>query len=91
MHSCLKFTLVLPCISLAACTAPKPDVQPVPQVINVYPVVPANFLNCSPEPAPSQILTDVQLAQFTESVRIAGADCRSRLQSVRGVVDSWPK
>lgn len=75
---------------MTAC-ASKPDVQPVPEVHNVYPVIPANFLICTAEPVPGQILTDVQAAQFTEAVRVAGLDCRQRLAKVRETVANWPK
>jgi hypothetical protein len=63
----------------------------VVEVRNVYPQIPANFLNCTDEPPVGQILTDVQLAQLAEALRVAGADCRSRLNSVRGTVAAWPK
>ena len=76
---------------LSGCGPEKPVIQTVVEVRNVYPVVPANFLNCSPEPVPGVILTDVQLAQFTEAVRLAGEDCRARLSSVRQTVAGWPK
>lgn len=84
--------LVLPLLPImTACAAPKPDIQPIPEVHNVYPVIPSNFLSCTPEPAVPQIVTDVQAAQFTEAVRTSGEDCRSRLAKVRETVASWPK
>lgn len=61
------------------------------EVRNVYPVIPANFLKCTDEPSVGQILTDVQLAQLAEAMRVAGADCRSRLGKVRETVAGWPK
>ena len=46
---------------------------------------------CADEPKPGDILTDVQAAQFTEGVRMAGADCRSKLKAVKQTADGWPK
>lgn len=61
------------------------------EVRNVYPQIPSNFLNCTDEPPVGQILTDVQLAQLAEAMRVAGADCRARLAKVRETVSGWPK
>lgn len=76
---------------MSACGTTQPTVQPVPEVHNVYPSIPAGDLACIVEPAPGQILTDVQAAQWAESVRVAGGDCRAKLGLVRGIVQSWPK
>jgi len=90
-HKALCLLILALQVTLTACGPEKPVIQTVVEVRNVYPVVPSNFLNCSPEPVPGVILTDVALAQFTEAVRVAGEDCRARLSSVRQTVAGWPK
>ena len=82
---------LLPVLTMSACVTTQPTVQPVPEVHNIYPSMPAGNLMCTPEPVPGQILTDVQAAQFAEAVRVAGQDCRNKLGTVAGIVHSWPK
>lgn len=77
---------------MTGCANPKPvEPPPPPEIHNIYPSVPTNFLSCTDEPVPGQILTDIQAAQFADALRIAGADCRDRLAKVKGIVDGWPK
>ena len=83
----------LPLLSiLAACEAPKPVIQYVPEYHNVYPTPPpATNLTCIDEPQPGQVITDVQAMEWAERVRIAGLDCRNKLGAVRQWIISWPK
>lgn len=76
---------------LQGCAAPKPDIQPIPEIRNVYPIIPSNLLVCKSEPVPADILTDVDLAKFTEEVRVAGQECRNHLKAVKTQSDSWPR
>ena len=83
---------LLPLVTMTACGSPKPpQIQLVPEIHNIYPSIPANFLDCVSEPVPGEIKTDVQAAQFAESLRTAGADCRSKLGVIKKTVDGWPK
>lgn len=73
----------------AQASAPPPQI--IPEIHNIYPSVPANLLICADEPTVPDILTDVDAAQFTEAVRMAGAACRGNLGALKAFVDSWPK
>ena len=59
----------------------------------VYPPRPeASDLVCTAEPlVPDMIATDTAGAEWAEAVRQAGADCRSKLDSIRVYVGKWPK
>jgi hypothetical protein len=63
----------------------------VVEVRNVYPRVSPLLLDCDQEPVPGEILTDVALAKFTESVRVAGLSCRQKLSTIKALVATWPK
>lgn len=80
-------------LTTMGCASPKPapDIQPVPEINNIYPTVPANFLICADEPTVPPIATDVDGAKFTEAVRTAGQDCRDRLGKMKSLVAGWPK
>lgn len=55
-------------------------------------MVPADWLSCTEEPrVPSMVNTDTELAQWAESTRLAGADCRAKILSLRDLVATWPK
>ena len=93
LHRKIYAALALaPLLITAACAAkPAPDIQPIPEVRNVYPNVPANLLDCAAEPVPGDILTDIDAAKFTEDVRTAGGDCRGKISSLKAMVAGWPK
>lgn len=96
MSNKLACLLLLSCIS-AGCATPNPPapVQLPPQIITKtvfqFPTVPPAFLNCDGEPMAPDAMTDSDLAQWAETVRIAGADCRGKIDSLRAFVASWPK
>lgn len=59
----------------------------VPQVQLIRPTIPAALLTCLPEPAPPPPQADdAALARYILSLADAGADCRDRLDRVRGLV-----
>lgn len=69
-------------------------VQLPPEIrdVQVYPDIPDDDLICAGEPiVPAMVMTDSDLAQWAEMVRQAGADCRSKLNTVKAIRDSWPK
>jgi hypothetical protein len=64
---------------------------PEVQIKNIYPDIPEADLNCLPEPAvPVNLSTEVMADLWTNQVVDAGADCRSKLTTIRDLVHSWP-
>lgn len=62
----------------------------------VYPTVPPDALTCLPEVVVPEALTmegasDNQATAYGEEQRMAGADCRAKLDWVRALVATWPK
>jgi hypothetical protein len=86
----MKYIPLIACLLVTGCVDPKPEIKTIYVDKYVYPIVPNNLLKCDPEPVPGKIYTDVALAQFTEAVRVSGADCRRKLDGLRGWVQSWP-
>lgn len=62
-----------------------------PEVRTVYerPAIPDTMLSCLREPLVPDARTDVDLALWTQAVREAGADCRSKLDAMRELVTTW--
>lgn len=86
--------------SLMGCASAKPapamEAQvirvPVPEIHNVYPVIPDTDLMCAAEPiVPADLTREVAADLWVNSVVDAGADCRSKLDTIRSLVNSWPK
>ena len=93
-----KSTLALLCALIsAACATPKPvaPIQLPPQIVVQtrfqFPPAPREFLICDPEPLAPDAQTDSELAQWAENLRLAGSDCRAKIDSLRVWVDGWPK
>lgn len=86
--------VMLQCSILTACgdNPPKVDVQPLPVVKNIYPNIPVNLLQCGDEPVPSTLIkTDIGALGWAEDVRVWGATCKAKLETLRKTVESWPK
>lgn len=65
--------------------------QIITKTVFLYPSAPQAFLECDPEPLAPDATTDSELAQWAESVRLAGGDCRAKIDSLRAWVAGWPK
>jgi hypothetical protein len=77
--------LLLSVLCFTACAG-----QPV-TVPTTHLPIPANLLSCTDEPnLPDPIADDTQLANWILDLSNAGADCRSKLGSVRSIVGPKP-
>lgn len=60
---------------------------PGPVVLEPRPPVPAALLACRDQPQPPAVVpNDAALGDFMVDLADAGADCRSKLNAVRGIV-----
>jgi hypothetical protein len=78
--------------ALAACGDDKPGT--VPELRIVRPAVPAHLLSCEPEPpgpGDKPGLTQRDVARYIIQLQAAAADCRARLNEVRGLVQVKPQ
>jgi hypothetical protein len=62
----------------------------------VFPVIAPDALECLNEVIVPEELTrdgarDAQAAAYGEAQRLAGADCRAKLDSLRALVTTWPR
>lgn len=95
----MRASLVLPlcAISIACATSnPHPDARPEivrlpPETRTVYeyPAIPAQTLICPREPKVPDAKTDIELALWAQAIREAGADCRIKLDAIRGLAATW--
>lgn len=70
-------------LTLTACT--DAAVRDVP----VYPVLPQT--TCAVEPGkPAPDASDKAIVAYFEAVRLAGADCRVRLNEIHNAAQHWP-
>jgi hypothetical protein len=82
---------------LGGCVTPKMEpVQPPPPVVtktvNVYPQRPGDdALTCLPDVKAPDALLDGELFDWGESERVAGSDCRDKLEALRKWILGWPK
>jgi hypothetical protein len=91
--------LVLPLfvISTACATSNRhPDAKaaivrlpPEIRTVYEYPTIPAETLICLQEPKVPDAKTDIELALWAQAVREAGADCRAKLDAIRGLAATW--
>lgn len=73
---------------LTACAAKRP--APQIEVRVVYPALPQT--TCLGEPGvPPKGADDNTVTNYFERVRVAGADCRSRLQEIHKTQGGWPQ
>ncbi len=64
--------------------------DPIIQIERVYPSISPSLLFCPNEPKPGDIVTDIDLADWAESLRMAGRGCREKLDTIRKMVETWP-
>src|SRR5262245_11695379 len=88
--------VLLLCVISSACAPNNPRAEPPavrlpPEIRTVveYPTIPPESLTCRPEPSVPDAKTDVDLALWTEALRLAGAECRAKLDAIRDLVATW--
>ena len=78
----------MPARSLLLCAPLLTGCQGPPVPVVVRQAVPASLLSCAPQPAAPRPLTDDrQLGNFIVDLAVAGAECRVKLEAVKGLVD----
>ena len=85
----LLAALIVVCLVLAGCNTTK-EVTPVVQVVERRTEVPKSLLHCLPEPTPKEPWKESTrpVLSFMTDLRTAGRDCRSKLESVRGLLET---
>jgi hypothetical protein len=74
-------------VAAAVLTGCAATTDPEVRVVEVRPEVPASLLSCQPEPEPPESGTQRDVARFVLDLAEAGADCRGKLNAVRGMLD----
>jgi uncharacterized lipoprotein YajG len=85
----MKHGWLLALILLLAGCASQPQVTltpPLAQPRSLAATLPASMLSCRAEPDGSQVATVRQTARYVVDLRVAGADCRRKLNSVSALV-----
>ena len=80
--------LALAILFLAGCQ--QTTSAPVEKIVFQAPVVPASTLRCAAQPVPGPTETEADVESYTVALAAAGQDCRTKLGTVRGILETRP-
>lgn len=81
----MRSLAALCCVLISTGCGSTPETRDVP----VFPVLPQT--TCADEPnAPPADASDKAVVAYFEAVRLAGVDCRTRLNAVHDAAAAWP-
>lgn len=83
-------SLVVVCLLVGCTRDPEPIVLAVPPV-RLQPLkdrIPTHVLSCRNEPTGAGVVTTADAANYIVELQAAGRDCRHKLGTVRGIIES---